>query len=112
MSLWTIRIFFLLLCMVSGYGVSQYRPEIIQGGLYGILAGFGLGGLLIGIDHLVKGFSLRAFSAATFGLILGTIIAWLIDRTQLFIYAGEDSRWLVRLGLFLAFGYLGMIMAM
>jgi uncharacterized protein YacL len=112
MSLWFIRIFFLLLCTVSGYAVSQYRPEIIQGGIYGLVVGFGLGGLLIGIDHMVKGFSLRAFSAATFGLLLGTIIAWLIDRTQLFIYAEENSRWLVRLGLFLAFGYLGMIMAM
>jgi uncharacterized protein YacL len=112
MSLWVIRIFFLLLCIASGYAVSQYRPEIIHGGIYGVVVGFGLGGLLIGIDHMVKGFSLRAFSAATFGLLLGTIIAWLIDRTQLFIYADDNSRWLVRLGLFLAFGYLGMIMAM
>ena len=55
---------------------------------------------------------LRAFSAATFGLLLGTIIAWLIDRTDLFIFADEKTRWLVRLGLFLAFGYLGMVLAM
>jgi uncharacterized protein YacL len=112
MSLWVIRIFFMLLCTVAGYAVSQYRPEIIEGGKYGLLAGFGLGGVLVGIDHMVKGFSLRAFTAATFGLFLGTVIAWLLDRTQLFIYADERSRWLVRLGLFLAFGYLGMIMAM
>lgn len=112
MSLWVIRIFFLLLCTASGYAVSQYRPEIINGGVYGVLAGFGLGGVLIGIDHMVKGFSLRAFSAATFGLLLGTLIAWMIDRTQLFIYADDNSRWLVRLGLFLGFGYLGMILAM
>ncbi|HUR47065.1 MAG TPA: PIN domain-containing protein [Candidatus Saccharimonadales bacterium] len=112
MSLWVIRIFFLLLCAISGYAVSQYRPEIIEGGTYGLLAGFGMGGILIGIDHIVKGFSLRAFTAATFGLLLGTVIAWLIDNTQLFIYADERSRWLMRLGLFLAFGYLGMIMAM
>src|SRR5204863_6089123 len=91
MSLWVIRIFFLLLCTVSGYAVSQYRPEIIEGGKYGLLAGFGLGGLLVGIDHMVKGFSLRAFTAATFGLFLGTVIAWLLDRTQLFIYADERS---------------------
>lgn len=112
MSLWVIRIFFLLLCTASGYAVSQYRPEIINGGVYGLLAGFGLGGVLIGIDHMVKGFSLRAFSAATFGLLLGTLIAWMIDRTELFIYADDNSRWLVRLGLFLGFGYLGMILAM
>jgi uncharacterized protein YacL len=112
MSLWVIRIFFLLLCTVSGYAVSQYRPEVIDGGVYGVLAGFGMGGFLIGIDHMVKGFTLRAFSAATFGLLLGTMVAWMIDRTELFVYTDEKSRWLVRLGLFLAFGYLGMIMAM
>ena len=78
MSLWVVRIFFLLLCTVSGYAVSQYRPEIIDGGKYGLLAGFGLAGVLISIDHMVKGFSLRAFTAATFGLFLGTILAWLV----------------------------------
>ena len=112
MSLWAIRILFLVLCVISGYAVSQHRPELINGGLYGVLIGFGLGGLLIAIDHMVKGLSLRAFSAATFGLLLGTLIAWLIDRTQLFVFADEQSRWLIRLGLFLAFGYLGMVLAM
>src|SRR3954462_3996310 len=112
MSLWVIRIFFMSLCTLAGYAVSQYRPEIIQGGSYGMMIGFGLGGVLVGIDHMLKGFSLRAFSAATFGLALGAIAAWLVDRTELFIYAEEKTRWVVRLGLFLAFGYIGMILAM
>ena len=112
MSLWAIRILFLLLCVTAGYAVSQHRPELINGGFYGVLIGFGLGGLLIAVDHMVKGLSLRAFSAATFGLLLGTLMAWLIDRTQLFIFADEHTRWLVRLGLFLSFGYLGMVLAM
>lgn len=112
MSFWVIRIFFMALCTVAGYAVSQYRPELIEGGSYGLLIGFGLGGVIVGIDHMLKGFSLRAFSAATFGLVLGTAVAWLIDRTDLFIYADEKTRWLIRLGLFLAFGYLGMVLAM
>lgn len=112
MSLWVIRTFFLLLCTVAGYAVSQYRPEIINGGIYGLIIGFSLGSLLILVDQLLKGFSLRAFSAATFGLMLGTMVAWLIDRTQLFIYADEKTRWLIRLGLFLGFGYIGMVLAM
>jgi uncharacterized protein YacL len=112
MSLWVIRTFFLLLCTAAGYAVSQYRPELIDGGRYGVAIGFGLGGLLIALDQMLKGFSLRAFSAATFGLLLGTLVAWLIERTQLFIYADEKTRWLIRLGLFLGFGYLGMILAL
>src|SRR5881296_3155381 len=112
-SLWVIRIFFLLLCALAGYAVSQSRPEIINGGIYGLMMGFGLGGVLIAIDEMLKGFSLRAFSAATFGLLLGTLIAELIDHNELFMFnADKETRWIIRLGLFLAFGYLGMIMAM
>lgn len=112
MSFWVIRLFFLLLCVTAGYGVSQYRPEIINGGFYGVAIGFGLGGLLIALDEMLKGFSLRAFSAATFGLALGTLVAAMVDRTDLFIFADEKTRWLLRLGMFLGFGYLGMILAM
>jgi uncharacterized protein YacL len=75
--------------------------------------GFGFGGLLIAIDEMLKGFSLRAFSATTFGLLLGTIVAWFIDRSGLFQYMQNDAaRWLIRLCLFLAFGYIGIILAM
>src|SRR6266566_8916538 len=113
MSLWVIRIFFVFLCTLSGYAVSQSRPDIINGGIYGVLMGFGLSGVLIAIDHMLKGFSLRAFSAATFGLLLGTVVAELIDHNELFVFgADEKTRWLIRLGLFLAFGYLGMVLAM
>src|SRR5258707_9742103 len=112
-SLWVIRIFFVFLCTLSDYAVSQSRPDIINGGIYGLLMGFGLGGVLIAIDEMLKGFSLRAFSAATFGLLLGTLIAEMIDHNELFIFgADEKTRWLIRLCLFLSFGYLGMVLAM
>ena len=111
--LWTIRVFFLLLCTLAGYAVGQADTGTIPRGDWGLLYGFGLGGLLIGIDHIIKGFSLRAFSTATFGLLLGTLVAALIDRNELFIFgADEKTRWLIRLGLFLSFGYLGMVLAM
>jgi len=111
--LWTIRIFFLLLCSVAGYAVGEADTGMIPGGNWGLFYGFGLGGVLIGIDHAIKGFSLRAFSTATFGLLLGALVAALIDRNELFIFgADEKTRWLIRLGLFLSFGYVGMVLAM
>jgi uncharacterized protein YacL len=115
MALWVIRILFLCLCMMGGYAVSQVRPEYVggsQGGLIGLVIGFGFGGLLIGVDELLKGFSLRAFSATTFGLLLGTGVALLIDRSGLFEKVDDNTRLLVRLCLFLAFSYIGIVLAM
>ncbi len=112
MSLWVIRTLFLLLCTTAGYAVSFVQPELIQGQFYGLAIGFGLGWLLIAVDEMLKGFSLRAFSAATFGLALGFLIAWLIDHSELFSFAPEKTRWIIRLSLFLAFGYIGMVLAM
>ena len=111
-SLWVIRVLFLSMCTVGGFAVSQVRPELVSSGQYGLMIGFGLGWLLIAIDEMLKGFSLRAFSSATFGLILGSVIAFMVDNSGLFQYAEERQRWMIRLGLFLAFGYIGMILAM
>lgn len=113
MSFWVIRIFFLALCVLGGIAISQVREELISGWYWGALIGFGFGGLLIAIEEMLKGFSLRAFSAATFGLALGSFIAWMVDRSGLFQYADEmPVRWLIRLITFLFFGYLGMVLAM
>jgi uncharacterized protein YacL len=113
--LWAIRLLFLGLCTAGGYAVSQVRPEFISvnySGAFGMVIGFGFGGLLIAVDEMLKGFSLRAFSATTFGLLLGTLVAMLIDHSGLFENAEPNVRWLIRLGLFLSFGYIGIILAM
>ena len=115
MTLWVIRILFLVLCTTAGYAVSQVRPEYVgvpMAGVFGMAVGFGFGWLLIAVDEMLKGFSLRAFSATTFGLLLGTAVALLIDHSGLFERVDEGTRLLVRLGLFLAFGYIGIVLAM
>src|SRR6267143_5652197 len=116
MALWFIRVLCLSLCTVGGYAVSQVRPEFINSPLSAILGmviGFGFGWLMIAIDEMLKGFSLRAFSATTFGLLLGSVVALLIDRSGLFEYTDlPTTRWLIRLGLFLSFGYIGIVLAM
>lgn len=105
------------MCTVGGYAISQVRPEFVGGtssGLIGMAIGFGFGWLLIAVDEMLKGFSLRAFSATTFGLLLGTVVAGLVDRSGLFAEYPDltTTRWLIRLGLFLSFGYIGIVLAM
>jgi uncharacterized protein YacL len=103
------------MCTVGGYAVSQVRPEFVRqpyAAELGMVIGFGFGWLMIAIDEMLKGFSLRAFSATTFGLLLGTVVALLIDHSGLFDNAEETVRWLVRLCLFLSFGYIGIVLAM
>ncbi len=117
MALWIIRILFLMLCTLGGYAVSQLRPDfsVFQGrhaAVLGLIIGFGFGWLMIAVDEMLKGFSLRAFSATSFGLLLGTVVALLIDNSGLFQNAEEPTRWLIRLCLFLSFGYIGIVLAM
>jgi uncharacterized protein YacL len=115
MTLWVIRILFLAMCSVAGFAVSQVREEFVASpysSLIGVVVGFGFGWVLIAIDEMLKGFSLRAFSATTFGLLLGSVVALLIDHSGLFDKADEVTRWLIRLGLFLSFGYIGIVLAM
>jgi uncharacterized protein YacL len=116
MNMWTIRILFLILCTIGGYAITQVRPESIQwpaSGFLGCVIGAGFGWLLIAFDEMLKGFSLRAFSATTFGLLLGTVVAKLIDASGLFEYADAPAtRWIIRLCLFLSFGYIGIVLAM
>ena len=64
----------------------------------GCWRGWPSGSFLVLADRLLKGFSLRAFSSATLGLLLGLFFANLLLASQVLRYQSEDTQWAVRSG--------------
>jgi uncharacterized protein YacL len=71
-----------------------------------------LGGLVILVDLLLEGFSLRGLTALSFGLLMGAMIAFLIDISPLFENGDPAILYLVRLALYVIFMYLGTVVAL
>lgn len=78
-----------------------------EGGACGLI--FGLAGVLV--DCLLKGFSLRLFSSATFGLLLGVLASQLLLASNILHYTSDSARWVIGLAVYGIFGYLGMMLA-
>ena len=70
-----LRVLFVTFCAAVG---SSVTAEAADNPLQGLLVGIVFGLALVLIDRLLKGFSLRAFSSATLGLLLGLFFANLL----------------------------------
>jgi len=79
------RLTYLLVCEAAGVAITlSTKGTMFEVPMStGILAGLGVAGLFIGIEVLMKGFTLRGFSTATFGLAVGLLCAWLLTRVQI-----------------------------
>src|SRR5213082_3645865 len=104
-----LRVLFVTFCAVIGANISS----ALTGNLWlGLILGVVFGLAIVLIDRLLKGISLRLFSSATFGLLLGLIFANLLMASQVLRYQSETTQWAVRLLVYSIFGYLGMMLAM
>jgi uncharacterized protein YacL len=103
-----LRVLFITFCAVIGANISSAVTENLWPGL---VLGLLLGLVVVLIDRLLKGVSLRLFSSATFGLLLGLIFANLLMASQVLRYQSETMQWGVRLIVYAVFGYLGMMLA-
>jgi uncharacterized protein YacL len=104
-----LRALFITFCIaIGGIVTGEIQGKVIPGILIGAV--FALAIVLV--DRLLKGFSLRAFSSATFGLLLGLLFANLLMGSEVLRYQSETTQWAVRLVVYCAFGYLGMMLAM
>lgn len=79
------RLTYLLVCEAAGVAIAlSTRGSALEVPMStGILAGLGVAGIVIGIEALMRGFTLRGFSNATFGLAVGLFCAWLLTRVQI-----------------------------
>jgi uncharacterized protein YacL len=103
-----LRVLFVTFCGAIGSLISLALQGSPVPGLFGGCV-FGL--VVVLIDRLLKGLSLRAFSSATIGLLLGLFFANLLSASQVLRYQTEETQWIARLAVYCAFGYLGMMLA-
>src|ERR1700736_3971923 len=104
-----LRLLFVTFCAAIGANISS---ALIGNSWPGLVLGIVFGLVVVLIDRLLKGFSLRLFSSATFGLLLGLLFANLLMASDVLRYQSETTQWAVRLIVYTAFGYLGMMLAM
>lgn len=111
-TLLSIRIFFIALCAVASWLVCYSIVEWDQHQGLAILIGLMIGVLVVLVDVMLKGFSLRGLTALTFGLGVGALIAWLISTSPLFSRGDPQTLYLVQLALFVICTYLGTVIAL
>jgi uncharacterized protein YacL len=104
-----LRVLFVTFCAAIGAIISS---EFIGNSWPGLAIGITLGLVVVLADRLLKGVSLRLFSSATFGLLLGWFAANLLIASDVLHYQTETVQWATRLIVYAVFGYLGMMLAM
>lgn len=111
-TLLPIRLVFVALCAAAGWLVCYTITDWDHYRGVALAVGFGIGLLVVLVDVMLKGFSLRGLSAVTFGIAAGSLVAYLVGASPL-LQEGDPTRiHLVRLGLFLVCSYLAIVIAL
>lgn len=102
-----LRVLFVIFVGFIGISVGiKYEQRML-----GLSLGLVFSLLIVLVDRLLKGFTLRAFSSATFGLLLGLLFATLLRSSQVLRFLPPETEWLISLILYTTFGFLGMMLA-
>lgn len=115
------RILYLLVCELAGTAIAyqSYGPDHLW---IGIIGGLIVGAFFIMVESMMKQFTLRGFSTATFGLIIGIFCAWLLTTVKIsvlfattfndIIKKPEDFILTFNVALYATFGFLGTVLAL
>jgi len=104
-----LRSLFVIFACFVGVSVG---PDLFGSLWVGAGAGLCFGLVVVLADRLLKGVTLRTFSSATFGLLLGLLFSRLLLASNVLRNASGDMQWIVSLGVYCTIGYLGMMLAM
>lgn len=111
-TLLPIRLVFVALCAAAGWLVCYTITDWDRYRGVALTVGLCIGLLVVLVDIMLKGFSLRGLSAVTLGIAVGSLIAHLVSVSPL-LEQGDDTRiYLVRLALFLVCPYLAIMIAL
>ena len=109
-----IRGTFLALSVLLGTVIAN--DELLAQPWAGAMYGGTFGAAVLLIDFTLRNFTIRGFSAGTFGLLVGMVCAQLIIWTRILEGPWMDKYALgshiIGLGLFIGLGYLGMMLAL
>lgn len=114
-TLLVIRLLFIALCAVASWLICYTVEEWDHRRGLAIAIGLMIGSLVVLVDLMLKGFSLRGLTAVTFGLGVGALIAWLISSSPLLNPPGKGDPqmvYLVQMALFIICTYLGTVIAL
>ncbi len=111
-TLLPIRLAFVVLCAAGGWLVAYSVREWDDARGTAVFIATMIGLLVVLVDIMLKGFSLRGLSAITFGLIIGAVVSYLIGTSPLFEEGDPEIVYLSRLTLFLVATYLCTVIAL
>lgn len=103
-----LRVLFVIFACFMGSAIGE---TIYSSHAIGIAVGLIFGLAVVLADRLLKGFTLRVFSSATFGLLMGLLAAKLLLGSNILRYQSEETTWVIGLIVYGIFGYLGMMLA-
>ncbi|MFA6962067.1 MAG: twitching motility protein PilT [Opitutaceae bacterium] len=111
-TLFPIRAIFIALCAAAGWLVCYAISDWDEHRMVAVFIGLAIGCLVVLVDIMLKGFSLRGLSAITFGLAVGSVISYMLHKSPLLEKGDPQIIFLVQLTLFIVCTYLATVIAL
>ena len=119
-TLLPIRIAFVLICAAAGWLVSATLLAGDERRVLPVLVGFAIGALVVLVDIMLKGFSLRGLSAMSLGIAIGLLVAHMFAISPLLEYPDPSAPglldrgtiYMIRVALFVICPYLATVIAL